>query len=127
MDVNKATREQLLRVPGVGPLSAQRILDNRSRHAIDTWRDLQAMGVVGKRAKTFISFNGYKPEKTKQLKMELLDQREERWAKTPKSTSGAAGIPSSAHAGGCSSCTTGACGGCPINFAKSKIAAVEVA
>ena len=37
VDVNAATREKLLRVPGIGPTSARRILQNRSRHTIDTW------------------------------------------------------------------------------------------
>ncbi|MCZ6534730.1 MAG: helix-hairpin-helix domain-containing protein, partial [Chloroflexi bacterium] len=46
IDVNAAGREQLLRVPGIGPVSAQRILRTRSGHSIDSWRDLQAMGVV---------------------------------------------------------------------------------
>ncbi|MCZ6866612.1 MAG: helix-hairpin-helix domain-containing protein [Chloroflexi bacterium] len=46
IDVNAAGREQLLRVPGIGPVSAQRILRTRSDHSIDSWRDLQAMGVV---------------------------------------------------------------------------------
>ena len=56
LDVNVATREQLLRVPGVGPTSADRILKNRRAHNIDNWRDLQTMGVVRKRAWPFLRF-----------------------------------------------------------------------
>ena len=53
LDINAATKEQLLRIPGVGPTSSQRILETRRRHTIDTWRDLEAMGVVRKRAWPF--------------------------------------------------------------------------
>ena len=72
MDVNLASREHLLRVPGVGPKSAQRIVSNRRRHKIDAWRDLQAMGVVRKRAWPFIVFSGYRPPTAKQLRMDLF-------------------------------------------------------
>ena len=72
IDVNSASRERLLRVPGVGPTSAQRILQTRRRHSIDTWRDLQAMGVVKKRAWPFLAFPGQRPPKAKQLKLDLF-------------------------------------------------------
>ncbi len=74
LDVNAASREQLLRVPGVGPTSAQRILQTRSRHTVDTWRDLQAMGVVRKRAWPFLVFPGHRPPKAKQLRMDLFGE-----------------------------------------------------
>ena len=44
VDINAATHEQLLRVPGLGPTSAQRILQSRRGHSIGIWRDLGAMG-----------------------------------------------------------------------------------
>ncbi|MFQ5872421.1 MAG: radical SAM protein [Dehalococcoidia bacterium] len=72
LDVNSATHEQLIRVPGVGPTSVQRILQNRRRHSIDTWRDLQAMGVVRKRAWPFLAFPGTRPPKAKQLRLDLF-------------------------------------------------------
>ena len=75
LDVNAATHEQLLRVPGVGPTSAQRIVANRRRHTIDTWRDLQAMGVVRKRAWAFLAFPGQRPPRAKQLKLDLFAER----------------------------------------------------
>ena len=74
LDVNAATREQLLRVPGVGPTSAQRILQARKRHTVDTWRDLQAMGVVRKRAWPFLVFPGHRPPKAKQLRLDLFGE-----------------------------------------------------
>ena len=82
LDVNAATREQLLRVPGVGPTSAQRILQARSSHTVDTWRDLQAMGVVRKRAWPFLVFPGHRPPKAKQLRLDLFGEES---AKTKES------------------------------------------
>ena len=80
VDVNQAPHGQLLRIPGVGPKSAQRILDTRRRHSIDAWRDLQAMGVVRKRAWPFIVFSGYRPPTARQLRMDLFgaEPREKR-------------------------------------------------
>ena len=74
IDVNAASKEQLIHVPGVGPTSAQRILHQRRSHSIDTWRDLQAMGVVRKRAWPFLAFPGQRPPKAKQLKLELFNE-----------------------------------------------------
>ena len=74
LDVNAATQEQLLRVPGVGPTSVQRILETRSRHTVDTWRDLQAMGVVRKRAWPFLVFPGHRPPTAKQLRLDLFGE-----------------------------------------------------
>ena len=78
VDVNAASREDLLRVPGVGPTSAKRILANRRSHSIDTWRDLQAMGVVRKRAWPFLSLPGYRPPQEKQLRLDLFRTEAER-------------------------------------------------
>jgi predicted DNA-binding helix-hairpin-helix protein len=70
--LNAASKEQLLRVPGVCPTSADRIVQNRQRHSIDNWRDLQAMGVVRKRAWPFLVFPGQRPPRAKQLRMDLF-------------------------------------------------------
>ena len=72
VDVNAASREELLRVPGIGPTSAQRIVANRLRHSIDAWRDLQAMGVVRKRAWPFLALPGHRPPRARQLKLDLF-------------------------------------------------------
>ena len=39
VDVNHADYRQLIRVPGVGPTSAERIVKYRAEHQIDTWRE----------------------------------------------------------------------------------------
>jgi predicted DNA-binding helix-hairpin-helix protein len=50
--------EQLLRVPGIGQVSAQRILAARRVGTI-RWEDLSRLGVVVKRAQYFITCAGH--------------------------------------------------------------------
>ena len=106
VDINKASRDQLLRIPGVGPKSTDRILDIRRQHSIDTWRDLQAMGVVRKRAWPFIVFSGYRPPTAKQLRMDLFSTSAQ---EKRNQTSGVAVEQSVAPCGEPRSCT-----GCPM-------------
>ena len=74
LDVNAATRQQLLRVPGIGPTSAERILNNRRAHTIDNWRYLKTMGVVQNRAWPFLRFPGHRPPRARQLKLNLFSE-----------------------------------------------------
>lgn len=53
VDVNAASYNELLRVPGIGPKSAQRIISARSTGSLDTM-GLKRIGVVMKRAQYFI-------------------------------------------------------------------------
>lgn len=53
IDVNKASQEELLRVPGIGPTSARRIVRARRSGKLGT-AELKRMGVVLKRAQYFI-------------------------------------------------------------------------
>lgn len=53
IDVNKASRQQLLRVPGIGPKSVERILVARRTGALGM-AELKRIGVVLKRAQFFI-------------------------------------------------------------------------
>ncbi|MDR0531193.1 MAG: putative DNA modification/repair radical SAM protein [Oscillospiraceae bacterium] len=53
VDVQRASLEQLLRVPGIGPRSARRIVAERRRTALDL-AALKRMGVVLKRAQFFL-------------------------------------------------------------------------
>ena len=57
VEVMRADYETLLRVPGIGPLSARRIVSGR-RVAHLTGEDLKKMGVVLKRAQFFITCGG---------------------------------------------------------------------
>ena len=54
VDVNTASLEQLLRVPGIGPLSSKRIVTARKNARLAS-ADLKRLGVVMKRAAFFIS------------------------------------------------------------------------
>ena len=60
VDVNRAPREALLRVPGIGVKSVQRILYARRQGSLSL-EDLKRMGVVLKRARYFICARGYTP------------------------------------------------------------------
>ena len=57
MEINKASYDELLRIPGVGVRSAQRILISRRVHSL-SFEDLKKIGVVLKRAKYFITCKG---------------------------------------------------------------------
>ena len=62
VEINRADRSQLLRVPGIGPKSAERILRARRQGAITELSHLRALGVPGpERAAPFILLNGRRP------------------------------------------------------------------
>ena len=61
VDVNKASYDELLRVPGIGPVSAARILEARKDYSIFSLEQLKKMRVVTQRATPFIWFQGMIP------------------------------------------------------------------
>jgi putative DNA modification/repair radical SAM protein len=61
VDVNKAGYEELLRIPGIGPISAGRVVEARKEHSIFSIQQLKKMGVATKRATPFIWFQGMLP------------------------------------------------------------------
>ncbi|MEW6095043.1 MAG: putative DNA modification/repair radical SAM protein [bacterium] len=59
IEINKASKEELLRVPGIGPISAARIIKSKNKfHTLD---ELKKVGVVIKRAAKFILIDGKLP------------------------------------------------------------------
>jgi len=58
LEINKASLEELLRVPGIGPISARRIVELRREGKISSLETLKKLGAVTKRAKHFITING---------------------------------------------------------------------
>lgn len=58
VDINTASYNELLRVPGIGPVSAGRIVDARREHSIFALQQLRKMGVATRRAVPFIWFQG---------------------------------------------------------------------
>ena len=57
IEVNKANYYELLKVPGIGPTSAKKIISNRRYYTLE-YNDLKKLGVVLKRAKYFLLCNG---------------------------------------------------------------------
>lgn len=55
-DINHCSYEELLKVPGIGLKGAKRIISSRQYFTV-TFKDLQKMGIVLKRAKYFITCN----------------------------------------------------------------------
>jgi predicted DNA-binding helix-hairpin-helix protein len=58
VDVNRADYTTLLRVPGLGPIVARRIVHERRKTAIRGLADLRRMGAVVTRAAGFLALNG---------------------------------------------------------------------
>lgn len=58
VEINKASRSDLLKVPGIGPLSAKRIIKLRKEFTITSPDMLKNLGVVLKRSIPFLSFKG---------------------------------------------------------------------
>ena len=58
VDVMRATYSELLRVPGVGPLGAKRIVATRRTTIIRDLADLRKLGVLVTRAAGFLALNG---------------------------------------------------------------------
>lgn len=57
VDVNRASYDMLLRIPGIGVKSAQRIMEARKFGSLDEF-SLKKIGVVMKRAQYFLCFRG---------------------------------------------------------------------
>ena len=62
LELNHATRAELLRVPGIGPLSADRILQARATGRLRELSDLRAIGVRGvQRIAPYVLLDGRRP------------------------------------------------------------------
>lgn len=73
VDVNTATYEELLRVPGIGPVSAGRILEARRDFGITSLEQLRKMGVVTKRAVSYVRYQSMLPEEKQACFLPQLD------------------------------------------------------
>jgi predicted DNA-binding helix-hairpin-helix protein len=58
IEVNRASYDELLRVPGIGPVSARRILDLRGAHAFRELKELSRLGAATKRARHYVVLGG---------------------------------------------------------------------
>ena len=61
VEVNRASREELLRVPGLGPRSVGRILSWRRQGVLRELGDLRKAGAVADRAASFVLLEGKRP------------------------------------------------------------------
>jgi predicted DNA-binding helix-hairpin-helix protein len=61
VEVNRASREELLRVPGLGPRSVARLLRWRREGALHELVDLRRAGAVAERAAPFVLLDGQRP------------------------------------------------------------------
>jgi len=61
VEVNTASYEELLRAPGIGPVSARRIVDLRHLGTLRDLTDLRALGVATGRVAPFVLLNGRRP------------------------------------------------------------------
>ncbi len=71
-EINKASYQDLLRVPGIGVKSAKRIIKSRQYFRLE-FKDLKRMGVVLKRSKYFITCNGKFDLNKEFLKKEFIE------------------------------------------------------
>lgn len=68
IEINKAGYNELIRIPGIGPISAQKILKARKTQKIKDINDLKKLGIQIERCKNFILINGKSPSSSeKQL------------------------------------------------------------
>lgn len=61
VEVNRADLQQLLRIPGIGPRGARAILAARRQQRLASLEDLQALGIISRRAAPFILLSGKRP------------------------------------------------------------------
>jgi predicted DNA-binding helix-hairpin-helix protein len=61
LDVNRADRAHLLRIPGVGPKGALAILSARRQNHLRSLEDLKSLGIIASRAAPFILLDGHRP------------------------------------------------------------------
>jgi len=59
VEVNKAERHVLMRVPGIGPKGAETIIKARRQSTINDLSVLRKLGVVAERAAPYLLFNGH--------------------------------------------------------------------
>ena len=61
LEINRASMKELLRVPGIGPRSAARIVEMRREVKIRSLKDLARLGAVSGRAAPFVLLDGKVP------------------------------------------------------------------
>lgn len=68
LEVNKADKRDLLRVPGIGPLGVEAILKARRTGTLREIKELKALGVLADRAAPYLLLNG-RPAGSQQMRL----------------------------------------------------------
>ncbi|MBN1412662.1 MAG: radical SAM protein [Spirochaetales bacterium] len=80
VDVNRADEPLLLKVPGIGPISAQRITGIRKNCQLTSLKDLKKIGVYANRAAPYITFSGKRDKDSEYVQGILFpEDRPESW------------------------------------------------
>lgn len=61
LELNRAGKSELLRVPGIGPKTVDVILVERRKGCLRDWADLRKLGVIASRAAPFVLLDGRRP------------------------------------------------------------------
>lgn len=69
IEVNRADKRELLRIPGVGPKGADAILTERKRGALRELSDLAKIGVLANRAAPYVLLNGKRIAPPQQMRL----------------------------------------------------------
>ena len=67
LELNRARKAELLRVPGIGVISAEKILKARRTGKIKSLKHLEQLGIHTKRLKHFILLDGVQPDRQMRL------------------------------------------------------------
>lgn len=59
LEINRASRQELLRVPGIGPITAQAILETRRKGKLHTLNDLRRLHIPVEKAAPFLLIDGH--------------------------------------------------------------------
>jgi predicted DNA-binding helix-hairpin-helix protein len=78
VEVRTASYEELLRVPGIGPSGARRIVAERGATTLRSLADLRALGVLTTRAAGFVTIGGRRPQEVRWAsQLSLWSERDE--------------------------------------------------
>ena len=78
IDLNMAAYEDLIRVPGIGPVSAKRIIETRRENSISSLGQLKKMRVATNKALPYIWFRGMTNDEKQASFMPLGDEDKDR-------------------------------------------------
>ncbi|NMC01962.1 MAG: hypothetical protein GYA30_06260, partial [Chloroflexi bacterium] len=67
VELNRASREQLLRIPGLGPKSVEQILEARRKGTLRDLSQLRQLGLPVQRVAPYVLLDGHPPARQLQL------------------------------------------------------------